>query len=407
MRTFASILALGLLAGCASGPSVAPGPVRWDAVTVGGTPSFKYLDLRATSGRARRLTLEGVPFRGRTTKVFAYLALPEVDDGDRVPGVVLVHGEVSSASRSWAEHWADLGYAAIAIDTCGSVPGGEYGADERSGHRRSPAGGPAGWGGFARSGEALSDQWPYHAAAAVVRAGAVLGGLPEVDETRVGVVGVGWGGYLAALAASVGGDRFAFGAAIGGCGYLEALPKGEGPREAGASRAQYRQWYGLWDLRAYLPSVRCPFLWSSGAADRTWPLDAVERSVKALGSTDVRRAIRTYPPAGGAAERAAEVEAFADEMTGLGPHAPRCLSAGVAGESAKAVFDLAGREVTMVTFNWTPDAGSGADRKWNAVPVELERGTASVELPVGVKSWYFSVFFEKGVVASSPLVRIP
>lgn len=67
-------------------------------------------------GPIRAILYEGLPYRGRPTRVFAYCALPEVVPAAGVPGIVLAHGGGGTAFRDWAREWADRGYAAIAMD---------------------------------------------------------------------------------------------------------------------------------------------------------------------------------------------------------------------------------------------------------------------------------------------------
>src|SRR5579883_268261 len=51
------------------------------------------------------LTYAGEPYRGKPTRVFAYLARPEKVTS-KVPAMVLVHGGGGTAFKQWAELWA-------------------------------------------------------------------------------------------------------------------------------------------------------------------------------------------------------------------------------------------------------------------------------------------------------------
>jgi alpha-beta hydrolase superfamily lysophospholipase len=85
-----------------------------------------------TGGGVTSLYYEGEPYRGRPTRVFAYLARPEKAEG-KLPAVVLVHGGGGTAFKEWAELWARRGYVALAMDLAGQGPG----------RMRLPDGGPA------------------------------------------------------------------------------------------------------------------------------------------------------------------------------------------------------------------------------------------------------------------------
>jgi hypothetical protein len=52
-----------------------------------------------------------------------------------------------------------------------------------------------------------SDDWPFHAAASVMRAHTLLRNFPEVDAEHTAVTGISWGGYTTCLVASLD-DRF-------------------------------------------------------------------------------------------------------------------------------------------------------------------------------------------------------
>lgn len=95
----------------------------------------------------RAVFFEGRPYQGAPTKVFAWIGLPNVPAGTRVPGMVLVHGGGGTAFDTWVRRWTSRGYAAIAMDTCGCVPKGTYGHWQEL----EEGGGPKGWGGWSRS----------------------------------------------------------------------------------------------------------------------------------------------------------------------------------------------------------------------------------------------------------------
>ena len=65
---------------------------------------------------------DGVPYKGKPTRVFAYIGFPKDASAEHpVPGMVLVHGGGGTAFRTWVKTWNDRGYAALAMDTCGTL----------------------------------------------------------------------------------------------------------------------------------------------------------------------------------------------------------------------------------------------------------------------------------------------
>ena len=219
----------------------------------------------------RAVFLEGPVFEGRPTRVFAWVGVPRARGKSRqqgVPGMVLAHGGGGTAFAGWVAKWVRRGYAAIAIDTCGNLPRApEY----RQWHRHEHAG-PAGWGGFDQTDRPIQDQWPFHAVAAVVRAHSYLRSLNEVDERRIGMSGISWGGYLACITSAVD-DRFRFVNPVYGCGYYN-----ERPRYGVPAKPVTPQWMRWWDPSVYLPHARVPMLWLTGTNDIAFPLALWERS---------------------------------------------------------------------------------------------------------------------------------
>ena len=135
----------------------APASPPWDLHALEAAPKWTVLERPKLEG-VNALTFEGVPFQGHPTRVFAWLGLPAVKSGEKVPAMVLVHGGGGSAFEEWVRLWVGRGYAAIAMDNCGQIPVGHYGR-----WFRDDQGGPRGWGGFDQLDHARDHQWTYHA----------------------------------------------------------------------------------------------------------------------------------------------------------------------------------------------------------------------------------------------------
>ena len=187
----------------------------------------------------RAVWLQGPEYRGKPTKIFAWVGVPKVAKNAKVPGMVLVHGGGGTAFADWVAMWNSLGYAAIAIDTSGHTP-----TDAGfSGHEFA---GPGNCGNFAGADEPAKDQWTYHAVSAVIIAHSYLRSLEGVDSNRTGLTGISWGGYLTSIAASVD-SRFKFAIPVYGCGFL-------GENSAWVDRlnavglAKRDKWLSLWCL---------------------------------------------------------------------------------------------------------------------------------------------------------------
>lgn len=150
--------------------------------------------------------IDGLSYKGKKTKIFAYLGTPKNSDG-KLPGVVLVHGGGGSAMDEWVRKWNEKGYVAIAFDMCGQIP--ERTADGKAWRRTETLGND--WiGGPDRTGQHFSDdhlpvqeQWTYHAVADALLATSVLAAHPQVDPGRIGIVGISWGSVVCSIAGGI------------------------------------------------------------------------------------------------------------------------------------------------------------------------------------------------------------
>ena len=226
-----------------------------------------------SAGTIRPLFFEGRPWRGKETRVFAWLGLPAVRKGP-VPGVVLVHGGGGTAYQEWVRRWNDQGFAAIAIGLEGQTeepdPEGPRGAK----WKRHPWAGPARQGIYGDAAEPLGDQWMYHAVANVVLANSLLRAQPGIDATKIGVCGISWGGIITATVVGID-SRFAFGIPIYGCGALDLAPNQY--RRALQDLAVYRE---VWEPLRRLERATLPMLWLTGPRDMHFPLEIQQLSYR-------------------------------------------------------------------------------------------------------------------------------
>lgn len=341
----------------------------------------------------KAILYENEPYEGRPTKVFAWLGLPDVPAGQKVPGMVLIHGGGGTAFPEWVRMWTARGYAAISMDTCGCFPGGEHGN-----RPRNPDGGPPGWGGWNQIDWPRTDQWTYHAIAACVRANSLLRSLPEVDPQRIGVTGISWGGYLTSLLAGVD-DRFQFAAPVYGCGFYEGTHFNASLQNF--SETQRARWLRWWDPKNYLPHARLPMLWVTGSNDFAFWFPGLQASYRAAPGPDTL-AIRLRMPHGqgqGAAPQ--ELAVYADHVLRGQPGLPRITGQGRDDNQVWATFESPVK-VVKAELNITKDSNPNwPDRKWDALPATLTAGRVEATLPDGVTVWYLNLFDDRDCVVST------
>jgi dienelactone hydrolase len=375
-------------------------PLGIEAINYDGlirTPELRAAD---AGHRVKSIFYESVPFEGKPTRVFAFYGIPKVPKGQKVPGIVLVHGGGGTAFESWVRLWNARGYAAIAMDTCGCIPRGASRQWERHDH-----GGPAGWGGFLQMDAPMEDHWPYHAVSAVVLAHSLLRAMPEVDPNRIGVTGVSWGGYLTSIVSSVD-SRFRFAVPVYGCGFL-----GENSawldmfKRIGKEHAA--RWLSLWDPSVYLPMSTVPTLWLNGTNDNAYPMDSHQKSNRLpKGPRTLCIRIRMPHGHGGAGENPPEIAAFADSITKNGAPLIHISGQGRKANQVWARWDGTTRPVS-VELNYTCDSGKWLDREWKSVPGEISSGgKVTATLPEGTRVYYFNLIDDRGLVVSTEYAEV-
>lgn len=388
--------ALALLAVLLTVPRVqaqpAPATLPWDLRTLEVAPKWTALERPKLDG-VKALTFEGLPFRGKATRVYAWLGLPAVKAGEKVPAMVLVHGGGGTAFEEWVRLWVSRGYAAIAMDTCGQIPVGHYGRWFRDGQ-----GGPPGWGGFDQVDQPREDQWTYHAVADVILAHSLIRSLPEVDPERTGVTGISWGGYLTCIVAGVD-HRFRLAVPVYGCGFYRDTVFENNLSQLGPEAAA--RWMDTWDPSVYLPNAEMPILWVNGSNDFAYTLGAMQRSYRLpKGPRTLCVRLRMPHGHGGAGENPEEIRVFADSLLKDGASLARIAGSGREGTKAW-VTSTSSVPVIKAELNFTRDTGRWQDRKWEALPADLADGRISAQLPEGTRVYYFNLFDDRGCVVST------
>ena len=99
--------------------------VVWDLKALFKTPKVHKTEERPAKG-IRSFFYEGAKYKGEPTWVFAYYSAPQ---GDPPPGgwpaVICAHGGGGTAYPEWVRFWNNRGYAALAMDLEGHLPGGK------------------------------------------------------------------------------------------------------------------------------------------------------------------------------------------------------------------------------------------------------------------------------------------
>jgi cephalosporin-C deacetylase-like acetyl esterase len=345
------------------------------------------------------LFFEGPAWEGKPTRVFAWMGMPKHKPAEKVPGIVLVHGGGATAYANWVRLWNSRGYAAIAMDTCGSVPGETRGLDMQL--PRHEMGGPPGWGGFTDIDLPIQDQWPYHAVATVLLAHSLLRVQPAVDANRIGMTGMSWGGYLACIAAGID-PRFKFAVPVYGCGFLGDdsiwLPQF---RRMGDDA---KKWLGLWDPSQYVGRAQMPFLWVDGTNDFAYPMSSLQKTYRLLPAQQRTLSIhvRMAHGHGGPGENPEEIRVFADSIVCGGRSLTHILKQTRNRQEIMVGFEPH-QKIVAAQLNFTKDLGRWEKRHWETAPAQLDirENEARAILPPDVTTYFLNLVDEQNCAVSS------
>lgn len=349
-----------------------------------------------TADHIKAVMIKGVDFKGRESRFFCWYGVPDVREGESVPGIVLVHGGRGFAFSRWVELWNKRGYAAIALDTCGNIPrhpwegrkfkpvrDKQHGATEKEKYLVNIP---------------KEEQWSYQAVANIMLAHSFLRSLPGVDPERIGVTGVSWGGYLTTLVSGVD-NRFAFSIPVYGCGFFSGTHFYHSMLKRKRTEADFARWCELWDADKFLSNAKMPVLFVNGTNDFFFHLDSWTKTTKI--PSNVYMALNVKMKHSHKQADVPVVYAFADMVTKGKSALPRLISEGVNGKCAYAEFD-APEAVIAARYNYSLDDKHSTKRSWNTVELNVSgKGKIKVEYPIPDKAviGYFSVFIKNKYVS--------
>ena len=419
------------LAFCSSVFAEQVGP--WDLTALKDkVPAMKWL---RRDQPVHSLTYAGEKYQGHDTEVFAFYASPitlgDAKAGAKFPGVVLIHGGGGTAFAEWVHLWAKRGYAAIAMDLSGSRPpdpvfdpksGAVVGHQSDSKLRtRLPNGGPNHGHPekFDSIGGDTSDDWPFHAAASVIRAHTLLRSFPEVDADHTAVTGISWGGYTTCLVASLD-NRFKAAVPVYGCGFLHEGESVQKPSIDKLDPEHRALWVKEYDPGSLLPRCHVPILFVNGTNDVHYVLDSYMKSYNAVPGEKYMRIQVNMPhghPPGWAPQ---EIGLFIDSKCRGGKALPILGQPHIVGDTVR--FNLNSRppiKLKSASLHYTKDSGLRSKREWVTVPASIFDITPSTndivyiykitapKPPSEANTWYLSVTDDRDAMVSTEVVLAP
>jgi dienelactone hydrolase len=307
--------------------------------------------------------------------------------------------------------WAKRGYAAIAMDLSGSRPidplydangtpvrNQAIGKETRT---RLPNGGPDHGHAekFDSIGGDVSDDWPYHAAANVIRAHSLLRSFPEVLADCTAVTGISWGGYTTCLVASLD-DRFQAAVPVYGCGFLH---EGESVQKPSIDKLGDRSsaWVKAYDPSSLLPRCRVPILFVNGTNDVHYPLDSYQKSFDCVpGFKQMRIEVNMHHGhiSGWSPQ---EIGLFIDSFCRKGIPLPLPGDLSTDGDQVRLTF-TSSMPVKSAMLCYTTDTGVRSKREWKSLPAQVGTDVVTApKPPANANTWFVALTDERGAMVTS------
>ena len=335
----------------------------WDLELLSRPPEVKWID---KTGKIKSFYYEGLPYKGKTTDVFAYYATPGSIAGNpakdkELPGIVIVHGGCQTASQSVVALWAQRGYAAISMDLDGHGP--DFG--------RLVNGGPPA--------EAyMSYDWNYHAVAKIILAHSLLLSFDEVDNNKTAISGLSVGGHLTCITAGID-NRFSAAVSVYGTGFIYEKGFFKGWYQDRLTEEEQRQWRDLLDPSNYLEHITCPFLFAGNPNDKYYPLEIRIKSYELLKGPFY---LYNDPdlPHSNIGHSLYILESFLGQYLKVGPALPLLLQLEINGDKLHVrSSDLQKNHSAYVYF--TTDAEPSDRRRWHIYPARTDQDGIVADLP--------------------------
>lgn len=386
----------------------------WNIGELKKKPEFRWL---SQTGQIRSLIYSGEKYQGHETEVFAFYASPETlgiaKQGQKFPGIVLIHGGGGTAFAEWVWLWAKRGYAAIAMDLSGSqpievlydahgVPVPNQAAKPET-RTRLKLGGPdqGHEQKFDTIGGEYSDEWPYHAVANVMRAHSLLVSFPEVIADRTAVTGISWGGYTTCLVASID-NRFKAAVPVYGCGFLF---EGESVQKPAIDRLGERRddWITKYDPSSYLGRCQVPILFVNGTNDVHYPMDSYQKSYDLVSGIKMMRMEVNMPHGHPPGWRPQEIGLFIDSYCRNGQGLAIPGEVDLEGNEVKMKFK-SDRLIKSAVLHFTTDQGLRSKRKWQSIILDVKKEiVVGPKPPKNANTWFMSITDDRDAMISSPV----
>ena len=361
------------------------------------TDDHSNLLTQVSAGEVKTVYYDALDYQGSPTRVFAQIGIPASASPETpVPGVVLVHGGGGTAYSTWVNRWTQRGYAAISIAVEGQTNESATQEDIDSGlaignWRKHQAAGPARVGAYGDSHLPIEEQWMYHAVADTILANSLLASLPEVNEAKVGLMGISWGGVIASTVMGLD-SRFAFVIPTYGNGHKFDIPNYFG--NALENNTTYRQ---LWDPILWIENAEMPSLWLTWLQENNFSHDSQAETYHRVSGEYGVAIVPEMGHSHGAAWNRPESYDFADSV--VNEQTPWCQQLELIEENGLVEVRFAStKDLDSAQLIYSTDSGWTGEMTWIETEVTslIEESTGvwavSVTLPPNTKAWFINVY---------------
>jgi len=384
----------------------------------GADPILAYLDgktpeilreLPPVGAVPEGVMLRRVVFRSRDeSEIFAVIAKPTAPG--KYPGMLVLHGGGGSAEVDKAIAWAQRGYVAVApdlpgiaepkklVDTKGKWSALKYGEGR---WQANPDG---------------SASMIFDAVLAAMKSLYLLRAQPEVDPSRIGVVGISWGGYMTTMVAGLAGDQVRAAFAVYGCGFYELTAQRDSTMAKMTEEDRVR-WLRDLDAGRRAPGIKAAFFTAGAANDFFYWPRAVQATLDAIPGEKnhlyAPNANHKAPLPGGTVSPtkgtwlSMEVPYFEYHLKGLGQPLPKVTVQRNSDRLLARVNITSPRPLTKVEFYWARTNADVMKREWIAQPASKSGDNQyEAKLPAEAADWFAVASDDRPVTVSGDLISV-
>ena len=335
-----------------------------------------------------KYSIEAIFYDGyHDSKVFAYIGFPHNTYSGKVPAIVLVHGGLGKAEIDWVKKWNDIGFAAISMDLYGDGPEDDKDNPYGTGKRKHPYAGMFPWNDYGTA--FLSDYenaGMYQNVYNVVSAINLLVQSDKVDEEKIGITGISWGGITTLITAGFD-NRLKFAIPVYGCGFLhESRTYFHSVYERGADPA--------WDPSNFAAMTEMPILLINGDNDKHFSINSSSHTYEIIhkGYLSIHHGLKHSQEIGDSIK---QVYHFAENIIGSSAHtfvdildvgiSGSCLQVKIKGKVKKAVL----------YYIVTKELGYGGENNIRWFESDFNRlSNTKIEFTIPYNATYFYVSVE-------------